>query len=161
MGIYSKVEMFAFADFYHRWARTGLTMEEMLINWQRYKDKPRSILDPIKPPGGKRAVQVPVKPSQQLLRDVLASASGIMGVKPAAVNGKGRQRELVTVRQMVAYVGMQLGFEPPDFNSILGWERSGIYHKERKASQFGNLEKPYRDKINKLCSEFGVATFID
>lgn len=155
MGLFSKIELFGFADFYHRWADSGLTMDEMLQNYQRYQNKPRDIHEPIKPPKGVVERRQRVKPPGERLTRLAAAASDLKDVNVSEVNGRVRTRELVTVRQWVAYVGMSMGFEPPDFVAILGWERSGVYHKARKALQYSTTERDYRRDLNYLLEAFG------
>jgi hypothetical protein len=158
--MYSKIELFAFADFYHRFAATGLTMDEMLHNFTKYSKKPRDITAPIKAPGKVAPEKVKLKPPSQDLTRMLETACEIRGVSVNQVNGKGRERELVDVRQWVSYVGLVHGFEPPDFLRILKWDRSGIYHKSKKCVDLAETVKDYRDGLNLVLNAFAHPDFI-
>ena len=156
MGVYSKLTMFGFADFYHRFAGTGLTMEEMLINFMKYTKEPRDIRDPIKLPKKLREEVIQLKPPHTTLRSVLNTACKLGQVSEAQVNSKTRKREYVNVRQWVCYVGVRLGYDPPDFLTILGWERSGVYHKVRKAEELASVDMEYCVTLNEILRIFGL-----
>lgn len=148
--------MFGFADFYHRFAGTGLTMEEMLINFMKYSREPRDIRDPIKLPQKLREEVIQLKPPHTTMREVLKTACKLGQVTTEEVNGKVRKREYVTVRQWVSYAGIQLGYDPSDFTTILGWERSGIYHKTKKAEELASTDMDYCIKLNEILRIFGL-----
>ena len=158
--MYSKIELFAFADFYHRFAATGLTMDEMLHNFAKYSKKPRDITEPIKAPNKVKPEKVKLKPPAADLTKMLELACKIRGVKVAQVNSKARDREFVDVRQWVSYVGLTLGFEPPDFLRILKWDRSGIYHKSKKCIDLAETDPEYRERLNQVLAAFGKEPFI-
>lgn len=161
MALYTKLDMFGFADFYNRWSETGLSMDEMLDNYKRYQSKPRDIFEPIKPPGQEKVVTYNPKPPNKKMRELLAMACQLMEVKEAAVNSKDRHREIVTVRQLVAYVGRQMGYEPADFSRILNWNRTLIYAQTNKAKQYAATEKEFRQKIDFLLDKFGCDKYND
>jgi len=158
--MYSKIEMFAFADFYHRYESTGLTMDEMLHNFAKYSKKPRDISQPIKPPNKVKPEKVKIKPPSQTLVDILQFACDVRGVSVTQVNSKARERELVDVRQWVCYTGLILDFEPPDFLRILKWDRSGVYHKSKKCIDLAETTLEYREGLNRVLNAFAQADFI-
>lgn len=164
MSGYTKIDMFGFADFYHRFSATGLTMEEMLQNYFRYSRSPRDIKDPIKAPNKVKAERVKIKPHRADLINILKIACEVrsnkyVNVTPEKVHSKTRHRELVDVRQWVSYVGLIHGFEPPDFLRILKWDRSGVYHKSKKCIDFAGIDSQYRDGLNVILNQFGHKPF--
>lgn len=156
MERFNRLTMYGFADFYHRFASTGLTMDEMLLNYMKYKKEPRDIGDPIKLPTKLREEVLKLKPPHTKLREVLKYACQVGQVTQDDVNSKARNREFVTVRQWVSYVGMNMGFEPMDFQRILGWERSGIYHKTSKAEILASTDMDYCVALNEILRVFGL-----
>jgi hypothetical protein len=158
--MYSRIEMYSFADFYHRFSTVGLTLDEIFENWQKYSKEPRDINDPVRLPERLKKQVVKIKPPATKLQSVLKQTCAINNVQKSAVNGKSRKRQLVEIRQWVAYVGIEIGFEPPDFERILGWERSGIYHKKNKAAQLAKYNVNYRNSLNEVLSLFGCDTII-
>lgn len=158
--MYSQLEMYSFADFYHRFSNIGLTLDEIFENWSKYSNNKRDINDPVKVPKKLKEKVINVKPSALQLLSVLKKACVIKEVTREEVNGKARDRKYVEVRQWVAFVGTKMGFEPPDFERILGWERSGIYHKREKAEEVAYYNVNYRNSLNELLSIFGFDTLI-
>lgn len=158
--MYSKIEMYSFADFYHRFSTVGLTLDEIFDNWAKYSNDRRDINEPIKMPKRLKEQFVKVKPPAIKLQSVLKQTCTINNVDKKAVNGKDRKRKFVEVRQWVAYVGTVMGFEPPDFERILGWERSGIYHKVRKAEELAGVDVNYRNSLNTILTAFGLESII-
>lgn len=159
MGMFNKLTMFGFADFYHRFAGTGLTMEEMLINFMKYNKEPRDIRDPIAAPAKLRQDILKLKPPHSVMRKVLKVCCEIGNVTQDEANSKVRSREFVMVRQWVCYVGVQLGYEPADFLLILEWERTGIYHRVKTAANLLETDTEYRIKVNEILRIFGCEPF--
>jgi hypothetical protein len=156
MGLYTKIDLFSFADFYHRYATIGFTMDELLWNFQQYKERPRDLMAPerLKKPKLK-----PDKPSHKLLREILANAASLCDVTIEAVNGNSHERVLVTPRQLTCYVAMQCGFDPADIWKVLKWDRSGNYHRAKKAAIYAQVDKDFRHKLNLLLDKFGQPEF--
>lgn len=158
--MYNKIEMFGFADFYHRFSAVGLTIEEIFQNWEKYSKNPRDISDPIRVPKRLKEELSKVKPPAIKLMSVRKQASILKGVKVEQVNGKGRKRDFVEVRQWTSYVGTEMGFEPKDFVKILGWDRSMIYHQKKKAVELAEMNINYRNSLNELLKMFGCDSII-
>ncbi len=160
MGLYSKIELFGFADFYHRFSMTGLTIDEMFLNWVKYTESPRDINDPITIPRKMKKVISKITPAAVILWRVLNKACEIGGVTKIQVNSKFRNREYVNVRQHVCYVGFELGFKPVDFERILKWDRTSVYSRGRVCITIAEGNKNYRLQLNKLISITGLEQII-
>lgn len=160
MGLYSKIDLFGFADYYHRFATTGLTMDEMFLNWKKYTENPRDINDIVNIPKKLKKEIASVKPPATKLWSVLKVACRIHGVTREDVNSKNRKRELAIVRQQVCYVANELGFKPADIPTILKWDRSQTYHRIRKCEELAGSTKDFRWKLNQLLDAFGLENFV-
>ena len=160
MDLYTKLDMYGFADFYHRYSQTGLTMDEMLFNYSKYSNKPRDLNDKIKPPGQDVVAKKKPKTHMVDLVNIRKLACDIKGVTIAQVDSKDRKRDFVDVRQWVCYVGLVHGFEPPDFLRILKWDRSGVYHKSKKCVDLAERTTEYREGLNLVLNAFGHNEFI-
>jgi len=158
--MYGKIDMWSFADFYHRFSMVGLTIDEIFENWEKYRKDRRDINDTVRVPEKLKKELRRVKPPALQLMSVRKKAALLRGVSVKDVNSKARDRPFVEVRQWVAFVGIEMGFEPPDFETILGWERSGIYHKRKKADELSLTNKEYREKMNQLLKMFGLDVII-
>lgn len=157
--MYSKIELFGFADYYHRFATTGLTMEEMFLNWVKFSENPRDIDELVRLPRKLKAQIAEVKPPATKLWSVLKLACRINGVKQSDVNSKNNKRELATVRQQVCFVGKELGFTPSDFPTILKWDRSLVYARSKKCAELASSTKQYQDDLNELLHAFGIQAY--
>lgn len=160
MALYSKLDMYGFADFYHRFCQTGLTMDEMLHNFSKYSKKPRDLNEPIKAPKKSTKPIPKLKPHWADLMNIRKFACEMKGVTIAQVDSKIRKRAFVDVRQWVCYVGMVHGFEAPDFLRILKWDRTGVYHKSKKCIILAESTKSYRQGLNQVLTAFGHPEFI-
>lgn len=161
MSLYSKIELYSFADFYHRFAVTGLTLEEMFLNWEKYRDEPRDANDVIKLPKRLKQEIEKIKPPADILHDVVNAAAKMNHIHRDVIVGAGnsRKRRHVTARQQTAYVGSELGFDPLDFEEILKWNRSGVYHRINKAGIYANRETRYRKDLSEILKLFGQEPF--
>ena len=92
MSTFTKIDLFGFADFYHRFATTGLTINEMFKNWQKYTDSPRDINDLAKIPKKLKDEIASVKPPALQLMQLLKVACEINGVKKDDVNSRNRKK---------------------------------------------------------------------
>ena len=160
MGLYTKIDMYGFADFYHRFSTIGLTIEEIFLNWDKYKNKPRDLKDEIRLPKKMRSEVIKIRPDRRELIRLLHDACKTNNVSVMAVGSKNRKREIVEVRQWVAYIGCNLGYEPKDFKRILDWDRSGIYHKRDKAKELSENDTAYRNSLNEILQRFGLQPII-
>ena len=159
MSIYSKIELFGFADYYHRFATTGLTMDEMFLNWVKYSENPRDINDIVKLPRRLKEEIARVKPPAIKLWSILKMACRINGVEYTDVNSVNRKRELAQVRQQVCYVAMELGFIPADIPKILKWDRSQTYARVKKCRELATSTKKFREDLDELLDAFGLEPF--
>ena len=159
MSLYTKIDLFGFADYYHRFATTGLTFDEMFINWKKYTENPRDINDIINLPKKLKEEIARVKPPAIKMWSILKAACEINGVKREDVNRKSSKRELVIVRQHVCYVAIELGFIPIDVHSILKWDRTQTYHRVKACRELATSTKQYRDNLNQLLEAFGLMRF--
>ena len=155
MGLFTKLDMYSFADFYHRFATTGLTFDEMFFNWQKFNKQPRDIDKLAKIPKKLKEQIDRVKPPATKLWQLLNVACKIHGEKKEDVNSKNSKRELATIRQQVCYVGLELGFEPRDYPLILKWDRSLTYARAKKCKVLAEGNKDYRETLNELLKRFG------
>ena len=159
MSIYSKIELFGFADYYHRFATTGLTMDEMFLNWARYSSEPRDIEDLVNIPKRLKEEIARVKPPAVQLWKMLNLACRINDVKKKDVNSKSSKRELVTVRQHVCYAALELGFKEADIPTILKWDRSLTYARAKACKEIASSTRNYRDNLEELLDAFGLGRF--
>jgi len=148
--------MFSFADFYHRFAITGLTFDEIYQNWQKYNRNPRDMNDLSEVPKKLKEEIASVKPAALQLMKILNVACNIHEVEKSKVNSKNNKRELADVRQQVCYVALELGFTPADFPRILKWDRSLTYARAKKCMELANTVKLYRERLNELLCRFGI-----
>lgn len=159
MSIYSKIELFGFADYYHRFATTGLTMDEMFLNWKKYSENPRDINDIVNLPKKLKEEIAQVKPPAIKLWQILKWACNINSVEYADVNSKNNKRELATTRQHVCYAALEYGFKHADIASILKWDRPLVYARAKKCKEVAASTKKYRDDLNELLNVFGLGPF--
>ena len=154
MGKLTKADVFQYADYYYRNASKGLTMEELWVNFRRYNSEPRDIRKV------RGVVQAQPDQDPEVLREVLVFTCTLMEVRIVDVNSKNRDRDLVTVRQMVCFVGDRMGFDAIHFHNVLGWDRSMTYQRKRKAGELAELYEKYRANLNHVLRQFGCDEFI-
>lgn len=161
MSLYSKIELFGFADFYHRFAITGMTMDEMLVNYLKYKDEPRDIHDPLRVPRKLKIELKAPRPPSTLLKKIVEKSCWLNNVSLRRVHSKDQHRPTVQSRQMACYVGIEAGFKPPDFSEILKWDRSQTYQRAKKCIILSETNKDYFNKLNQLLRSFGLSPFMN
>ena len=160
MGLYTKIDLYGFADYYHRFATTGLTLDEMFLNWKKYTENPRDVNDIVNLPKKLKKEIASVKPPATTLWSVLKTACKIHGVSRERVNGKSQKRELSIVRQQVCFVAIELGFQHSDIPTILKWDRSQTYHRVKQCKELAISTKEFRWKLNQLLKAFGLDNFV-
>ena len=160
MGLYTKIDLYGFADYYHRFATTGLTLDEMFLNWKKYTENPRDVNDIVNLPKKLKKEIASVKPPATKLWSILKVACEINGVSKEDVNGKSQKRELSVVRQQVCFVAIELGFKPADIPTILKWDRSQTYHRVKKCKELATSTKEFRWNLNQLLKAFGLENFV-
>jgi hypothetical protein len=161
MSLYSKIELFTFADYYHRLATTGLTMEEIFLHWQKHSEKPRDLDELAKLPRKLKQQLAEVKPPAIKLQEMANVASVIHGVNRAHLDIKSSKRDLAQVRQQVCYAAIEYGFEPIDIHKILGWDRTLTYARAKKAKILAETVPEFRETLQELLARFGLEEFID
>ena len=162
MSLFTKIDLYSFADFFHRFAVTGLTVDEMFMNWEKYRTTPRDANEVIKLPKRLKQEIEKIKPPSEILHDVVNACAKMNHIHREAIIGthKGNNKRYVTARQQTAYVGTKLGFNPTDFEEILEWDRSSVYHRVNKAGDYAKVEKRYRDDLSAILELFGLEPFI-
>lgn len=159
MSLYTKIELFGFADFYHRFAITGLTMDEMLVNYLKYKDEPRDIHDPLRVPRKLKIELKSPRPPSSLLKKIVEKSCWLNDVLLSLVYSKDQHRPTVQAKQMACYVGIEAGFKPAEFAEILKWDRSQTYQRAKKCIILSDTDKSYCNKLNQLLRTFGFAEY--
>jgi len=157
--MYSKADLFGFAEYYLRLHHRKMTMEEILFNYLKGHIKPQDLVEddilPIKDVNEKVII-----PPDYVLINVRDMACKLSGVTVKDVNSKKRNREFVEVRQMTCWIAVQMGYAPRDITRILKWDRSVTYQRVEKAEELASTIKEYRWRLNELAKRFGLNGFI-
>ena len=159
MSIYTKIELYGFADFYHRFSTTGMTIEEIFQNWSKYVENPRDINDLISVPKRLKEDLGKVIPPATLLWRLANTTCEIHEVSKTNLNGRSNKRLYTGPRQHIAFIGTELGFKPKDFIRILKWDRGRVYAKVKACVNIAKYDAEYRRKLNELLKMFGLEVF--
>ncbi len=150
---YSKNQVIAFAEYFHRNAKSQLTIEELLSNYLKYSIRPRDIYASNKKNMNIKISNIPDPGLIIKVRDAACMATNITIDK---INEKKQYRTQATARQITCHVLWRMGFSFRRMAKELDWDRASCMDRNKKCINYAGTEAEFNETLNVILEQFGL-----